>query len=429
MSRLFVIISVILVLSCSPRVKLEKSLAEDEIRFQDHIGLLVYDPSTKKTLVDFNSNKYFTPASNTKIFTFFGALQLLGDSIPSLKYIEKNDSLIIWGTGDPTFLYPHVYHSSRTYGFLKNHLAAEIYFSASNFYDDHFGPGWAWGDYNSYYSAERSSFPVYGNLMTLTDSVNNQLNVSPNLFRDSVRFIKSNEPGKKAIRFPQSNRVEFFFDTTSQSLTKEIPFHASPKLISQLLSDTLNRSVKLIDEAMPSQAISYYDLPSDSLYKVMMQESDNFIAEQLLQMCALMVSDSLKAEIAIDYIKDKYLFDLPDEPQWVDGSGLSRYNLFTPRSIVRLWEKILVLVPRDRLFEMLAIGGKAGTLKNSYKADPPYIFGKTGTLSNNHCISGYLITKKGKLLIFSFMNNNFTAPTLEIRANMERILFQIHEKN
>jgi D-alanyl-D-alanine carboxypeptidase/D-alanyl-D-alanine-endopeptidase (penicillin-binding protein 4) len=428
MSRLFLIISVILVLSCSPRVKLEKALAEDELRFQDHIGLLVYDPQAKRTLVDFNSSKYFTPASNTKIFTFFGGLHLLGDSIPALKYVEQNDSLIIWGAADPSFLYPEVYQNGRAFDFLKNH-PAEIYFSASNFYDEHFGPGWAWGDYNSYYSAERSPFPVYGNLITLTDSVDNQLSISPALFYDSVRIIRSMDSTKRAIRKLKNNRVEFETDSSTKSFQKAIPFQTSPHLTSRLLSDTLKREVIMVDKPLPSDARILRSIPSDSLYKVMMQESDNFIAEQLLQMCALMVSDSLNAEIAIDYIKDKYLFDLPDEPQWVDGSGLSRYNLFTPRSIVRLWEKILVLVPRDRLFEMLAIGGKAGTLKNSYKADPPYIFGKTGTLSNNHCISGYLITKKGKLLIFSFMNNNFTAPTREIRANMERILFQIHEKN
>ncbi|HEY5689961.1 MAG TPA: D-alanyl-D-alanine carboxypeptidase [Cyclobacteriaceae bacterium] len=428
MNRFLAIFIVIFAFSCSPRIKLEKALSSDELRFHDHIGLLVYDPQTRKTLVDFNSTKYFTPASNTKIFTFFGGLQLLGDSIPSLKYVEQNDSLIIWGTADPSFLYPEVFQNAKTYDFLKNH-PAEIYFSPSNFYDKHFGPGWAWGDYNSYYSAERSPFPIYGNLMTLTDSVDNRLSIFPTLFYDSVRLIKSIDSTKRAIRELKNNRVEFETDSSTKSFHKAIPFKSSPQLISMLLSDTLKRKVILVDKQLPSEAKILHSIPSDSLYQVMMQESDNFIAEQLLQMCALMVSDSLKAEIAIDYIKDKYLFDLPDEPHWVDGSGLSRYNLFTPRSIVRLWEKILLMVPRERLFEILAIGGKAGTIKNSYKADSPYIFGKTGTLSNNHCISGYLITKKGKLLIFSFMNNNFTVPTSEIRANMEQVLFQIHEKN
>lgn len=179
---------------------------------------------------------------------------------------------------------------------------------------------------------------------------------------------------------------------------------------------------------MPPGAQTLYGIPSDSLYKVMMQESDNFIAEQLLQMCAGILSDSLKSTVAIDYAKSHFLFDLPDQPHWVDGSGLSRYNLFTPRSIVRVWEKILAVAPRERLFQILAIGGKAGTIKNYYKSTPPYIYGKTGTLSNNHCLSGFLITKKGKLFIFSFMNNNYTTSTDEIKKNMESVLFEIHER-
>src|SRR5690606_39863376 len=89
------------------------------------------------------------------------------------------------------------------------------------------------------------------------------------------------------------------------------------------------------------------------LYKVMMQDSDNFIAEQLLLSCAGVLSDTLAPEIAIDYMKANFLSDLPDEPIWIDGSGLSRYNLFTPRSIVMLWDKILESVPRQRLFRLL----------------------------------------------------------------------------
>jgi D-alanyl-D-alanine carboxypeptidase/D-alanyl-D-alanine-endopeptidase (penicillin-binding protein 4) len=78
---------------------------------------------------------------------------------------------------------------------------------------------------------------------------------------------------------------------------------------------------------------------------------------------------------------------------------------------------------------MLAIGGKTGTIRRYYKGDKePYVFGKTGSLSNNHNISGYVVTKSGKTLIFSFMNNNFVAPSSKVRGNMEEILKMIYER-
>jgi len=92
-----------------------------------------------------------------------------------------------------------------------------------------------------------------------------------------------------------------------------------------------------------------------------------------------------------------------------------------------LWEKIYAKVPRERLFPMLATGGKPGTLRNWYKADKPYVFGKTGSLSNNHCLSGFLVTKRGKTVIFSFMNSDYTVASSEVRKNMQTILNLIYE--
>jgi D-alanyl-D-alanine carboxypeptidase/D-alanyl-D-alanine-endopeptidase (penicillin-binding protein 4) len=144
-------------------------------------------------------------------------------------------------------------------------------------------------------------------------------------------------------------------------------------------------------------------------------------------MCAATVFDSLNTERIIDHVKKSYLADLPDRPVWVDGSGLSRLNLFTPRTLVALWQKIYQEVPRERLFSLLATGGKTGTLKNMYKTDPPFVFGKTGALSNNLNQSGYLVTLSGKTYIFVMMNNNFTRPTAEIRQEMARLITLLHQ--
>ncbi|MNL35245.1 D-alanyl-D-alanine carboxypeptidase/endopeptidase [compost metagenome] len=78
---------------------------------------------------------------------------------------------------------------------------------------------------------------------------------------------------------------------------------------------------------------------------------------------------------------------------------------------------------------MIPAGGRSGTLKNAYpKTDTPFVYGKTGTLSGVHNQSGYVLTKKGKTYIFSFMNNNYVVPTTEVRKEMVRIITYIHEK-
>jgi serine-type D-Ala-D-Ala carboxypeptidase/endopeptidase (penicillin-binding protein 4) len=162
----------------------------------------------------------------------------------------------------------------------------------------------------------------------------------------------------------------------------------------------------------------------------MMHVSDNFIAEQLLLYCAWQRSGTMNTEQAIDFAKKNFLNDLPDEPKWVDGSGLSRYNLVTPRSLVAVLDKIQQTIPRQRLFGIFPSGGVNGTIKSNYRnGDSPYIFAKTGTLRNNHCLSGYLLTKKGKMLIFSFMHNNYTGYLSSLRKEMEGILKQVYEDN
>jgi serine-type D-Ala-D-Ala carboxypeptidase/endopeptidase (penicillin-binding protein 4) len=404
---------------------LEAEFEKTEIKFQDHSGFVLYDPENKETIYQFNADRYFTPGSNTKIFTFYTALRILGDSVPALKYVEKKDSLIFWGMGDPSLLYKFTFNNGKVYDFLKN-APKPLYFSNSNFYATPLGPGWAWDDYNEEFSAERSPFPLYGNLFSV-QRTGSLLKVQPPYF-DQFLLIGDREKKESVVRDFHSNNFQFH-PGLSQPRKKEwdIPMMVDAKLTCVLLSDTLKRQVRFVKKKLPPASQPVYSIPTDSLYSIMMQESDNFIAEQLLLMCAGVVRDSLKTETAIEYSLANYLNDLPDKPIWVDGSGLSRYNLFTARTLVRLWEKIYELRPRERLFPLLATGGVNGTLKKWYKAEQPYIFGKTGTLSNNHALSGFIVTKSGKVLIFAFLNNNYVATTNDIRANMQNILFWIYD--
>ena len=411
--------------ACSPKRYITKEVTRLEEDLKEHTGFLLYDPVSKKNLIEHQSDRYFTPASNTKIFTFYTSLKLLGDSAVSIKYIQKGDSLIFWGAGDASFLYANVFDNRRLFDFLST-APGKLFFSTSNFQTESMGPGWAWDDYPYYYSAERPPLPVYGNLVNIKKDAD-RFSFKPSYFQ--LHFAAASEPrgDEKILRDIDSNQLIYYPGKKSRT-SWSIPFRYSDDLVADLLSDTLKRKVELINALLPPDAKVLRSVPIDSLLRVMMHDSDNFIAEQMLLQCAAMVSDTLRPEIAITYAKKNFFSDLPDEPQWVDGSGLSRYNLFTPRSIVKLWKKIYQEVPRQRLFPLLATGGKSGTIKNSYKANEPYIYGKTGTLSNTHALSGYVLTRKGRVLIFSMMNNNYLVPTSEVRKRMEKILYYIHER-
>jgi D-alanyl-D-alanine carboxypeptidase/D-alanyl-D-alanine-endopeptidase (penicillin-binding protein 4) len=198
-----------------------------------------------------------------------------------------------------------------------------------------------------------------------------------------------------------------------------------------MLSDTLGKPVQYIDRELPDSVETLYSVPADTVYKYMLQRSDNFMAEQLLLVAASEQGKPLKSNNAIFEMKKRYLLSMPDAPKWVDGSGLSRYNLFTPRSIIWLLKKIDDEFKSDKeLFDMLPAGGERGTIKNLFASrdgGPPYVFAKTGTLSNNYCLSGYIITQSGRKLLFSFMNNNYVTSSTVVKEEMEKILWYIHE--
>lgn len=426
------VFGIILISSCSSSKKLtsetDTTLEEFPAFKTGFTGIMVYDPALEKVIYEHNSDKYFTPASNTKLFTFYAGLKILGDSAPAIIYTVKNDSLIFKGTGDPSLLYDQ-FESSEVLDFLKNRNET-LFYTPPGFTEEHFGPGWSWDDYHYYYSVERAAMPIYGNYVAFNFTPAKDIpEVQPKFFS---QFLQKDSLASgnysRVIRERNRNNFKYFHQRGTEKRSRVVPFIHTPQLLADLLSDTLNKPVAILDPRIADfqESKIIYSTPMDSLYKRMLQISDNFIAEQVLLMSSGVLADTLKTDITLKFMKENHLQDLPDKPIWVDGSGLSVYNKFTPRSVVKLLEKIAEEVPQKRLFQLLPAGGESGTLKNFYKAEKPYIYAKTGTISNVHALSGYLLTKSGKVLIFSFMNNNYTVPSAEIKAGMEIILRNIH---
>lgn len=389
--------------------ELTKSITSD---FYDHqfTGLMVYNPRTKDTVYNHNAERYFTPASNTKIFTLFTALQYLPEKIPALKYAVDGDTLIVKGTGDPSFLHPY-FKDSTALNFMKTYKVVKLV--TDNYCNDKFGPGWAWEDYDTYFSPERSAFPLYGNVVSISNT--GDLKTYPEFLRPQATFTAMD----KRRDFNANN---FYYKLTRKD-TIEVPFVLDSIMVKKLWDDILPDKVKFVQNYTTKTDKVLYSIPSDSLYKRMMYVSDNFLAEQILILASSTISDTLDTDTIRKSILKNQLKFLKQQPKWYDGSGLSSYNLFTPLSIVQVLEKLYSEIPKERLFNFFPVGGKTGTLKKWFGGDKePYIYAKTGTISSTYCLSGYLVAKSGEVLIFSFMNNHYATSTNDIKTQMQSIL-------
>jgi len=163
------------------------------------------------------------------------------------------------------------------------------------------------------------------------------------------------------------------------------------------------------------------------MLKPMMYRSDNFYAEQSLLMVSNELLGYMNDRAVIDSLIKTDLKDLPQQPSWVDGSGLSRFNLFTPEDLVTLLIKMKNEFGLQRMQNVLP-KGNTGTLEDRYIKVGNNIFAKTGTLNGVVALSGYLVCKSGKLVLFSVLVNNHNDKASAVRSAIEKFITGIWEK-
>lgn len=152
-----------------------------------------------------------------------------------------------------------------------------------------------------------------------------------------------------------------------------------------------------------SGTVNLYTGQDSILYRAVLQNSDNLISENLLLMVAQERLGQFSAKAIISGLSKGWI-TAPDKWVWVDGSGLSRYNLITPRNLIWVLNHIYKeWGPTDIQFHFPE-AGVSGTLKGFYSSKRlPRVFAKTGTLRNNHNLSGYILDQNNEWYVFSIM--------------------------
>jgi len=416
-SLLFAVGLLLSLASC--RVQKKSQTIEIEKLLNNNLGYLLIDEETGDNLLQSNAQKYFIPASTTKLFTFYSSLNTLPETIPALKYKETADSLIFWGTGDPSLLHKE-FDSSKTLDFLRSKANKHLVVSDSNFEENAYGKGWMWDDNLEPYQAEISPMPLYGNLVHFEENA-----VQPSFFASYIEKIVSTD--LKVHRNETDNR--FQLPVQREGLAQAIPYKTSGELTAKLLSDTLHLAVAYYKIDQPTFTQTLYSVQRDSLIIPMLFNSDNMFAEQLMLLCGHQSLGKLSISKAIDNLLSNGLAELPQKPRWVDGSGLSRYNLFTPQDLVFLLQKIKTEYGLAKLISYLPSNGNNGTMKTFAPNEPIFLHAKSGSMSGVYNMAGILETASGKSVIFAVMHNNFTKAVPEVRKETEEMLLRFRDKN
>lgn len=187
------------------------------------------------------------------------------------------------------------------------------------------------------------------------------------------------------------------------------------------------------DATLCSGARELAAVDSPSLIEIaaaILEPSQNWIAEQVVRTLADTAgggrpswTDGLDAAEAI--LARGFGVDSADI-EMRDGSGLSAYNLVTPRAVARILtgirERSWAAAYRDALAEP---GEVDSTLEERLPELGGRLFAKTGTITHVNALSGYLVDDDGRELVFSLLTNASGRPSWQVRRAMDRWLLEV----
>jgi serine-type D-Ala-D-Ala carboxypeptidase/endopeptidase (penicillin-binding protein 4) len=402
--------------------KLLKAIKNEPTFNGAQVGITLMDLEKKKELVAIHSEKRILPASLVKLLTLNGAIQKFKDSLPALHYKKEENRFYFWSSGYPLVNHP-LYKDSTVTSFLKQQKDSLFYVSRPMI-SSSLGLGWAWDDQAYYFSAKKSSFPIHGNVVEIkSDPKSEKLQFDPSFFKNILKYtfeknnyiFRTNDHVYKLSRFQKDSIY--------------VPFIPSDSLVIQALSKSLNCNVynetKRTEIHFNSRTLN---TSVQKVYKAIIENSDNLIAESLLLMLSGTEQWQLDTALGIDIIhrQNKMMFESIEQ---VDGSGLSRNNLLTHKILIKVLENIYKSFGRKRVKDYFPQGNSEGTLLlYAPNYNMSFVYAKTGSMKNNNLLAGYLLSPSNKPYCFIVSVNNYKGEKRSIQRSITDLLLVISNK-
>ncbi|WP_169615772.1 D-alanyl-D-alanine carboxypeptidase/D-alanyl-D-alanine-endopeptidase [Nodosilinea sp. P-1105] len=426
-----------------------------------HVGILLQTQAQsagdRRTLYDRQSQRLFTPASNVKLLTTAAALHHLGPdhrwqtTVTSTPGPGELAVLQVSGQGDPTLTENQLQSLAQQ---LYNQGITQV---SRLVLDDSYFPGpatnptWEWGDAQFAYGAPANSLILNQNarLVEVTPTqVGQPLEISwpdgqppwPTLnYSRTVATTDAAEP----VRLWRAGHGD------PMQATGQMAVGAAPRRLNLAVLNPAQQFGVALRQALEAESITVLQtlittttapspgdplatLQSPPLVELLVptnQDSNNLYAEVLLNTLGVTYgsdrpNDATQAGTAAvkALLADLGVNSAP--LRLADGSGLSRHNLVTPVALVETLQ-VMAYHPDAAVFQdSLAVAGVSGTLRNRLTNTPLQnrVQGKTGALTGNVSLSGYVQPPNYDPLVFSMVINQANQHASTLRQGIDEVL-------
>ncbi|MBL4591276.1 MAG: D-alanyl-D-alanine carboxypeptidase/D-alanyl-D-alanine-endopeptidase [Phycisphaerales bacterium] len=420
-------------------------------------AVYISDLDTGKEIAAYNADTPMIPASNMKILTTGAASMILGDQFVFRTEIMIDRSmtpptLIIKGSGDPALGDPDLFNDDQNglslaslFDQVADALKAkgitklgEVVADDRIFDRAYTHPNWPIDQLNRWYCAEVGGINIHTNIINVYPIPGSpgsapRAVLSPEApwfdFQINAKTVTKGQDTAWIAR-PRPANVFTLRGNVRYKTEKDVAIHNPPMFAAALFANALSeRGIIIADEeTLPetharlvgeaemsanSKTIAVITTPLVDILRRTNTNSHNLYAEALLKrlgheltsdpgswangssVLRMMISEKIGALAAQSTIID-------------DGSGMSRVNRVTPKTLVQ-WMGAVALTDAWEMFEDSLATPGTGTLTKRFRSTElsSELHAKSGYLNNTYTLTGVLIHPKSKQRVaFSILLND-----------------------